>query len=173
MKSECAELNELVSAFVDGELAGEELARVERHLAACEECRAFAEECRLLEGAVGKSLHAPEVKLARWEAMRAQLRAAARSRASARRSGFRKVKAAAFLATAAAACLLVVALLAPWSKKERDYISAENIITEYVASDCPATVVTGVEGGLDMLVITDLGPDEAEEQEQPEAGEEQ
>jgi anti-sigma factor RsiW len=39
-----------LSAYLDGELAGEELARVEAHLASCEECRASLEDLRTLVG---------------------------------------------------------------------------------------------------------------------------
>lgn len=43
-----AHLNEQLSAYLDGDLAGEELARAEAHLAACAECRAELEGLRRL-----------------------------------------------------------------------------------------------------------------------------
>ncbi len=43
-----AHLNQELSAYLDGELRGEELATVEAHLAECEECRATLESLRNL-----------------------------------------------------------------------------------------------------------------------------
>jgi hypothetical protein len=43
-----AHLNEQLSAYLDGDLAGEELTRVEAHLAACEACRAELDGLRRL-----------------------------------------------------------------------------------------------------------------------------
>ena len=37
----CRKANEYISRSVDGELAGREAARLERHLEACGECRAL------------------------------------------------------------------------------------------------------------------------------------
>lgn len=112
MSSECVELNELVSAFADGELEGEKEARVRQHLAGCAECRAFVSACRRIDRAAGEGLRPPEVEPSRWEAMLAQLRAAGGQ--PARRSRIRPVKAVAFVSTLAAACLLAGAAFLPW-----------------------------------------------------------
>ena len=49
----CRELVELVTDYLEGVMAPEELARVERHLAACDGCTAYIEQMRLTLRALG------------------------------------------------------------------------------------------------------------------------
>ncbi|HZD54805.1 MAG TPA: anti-sigma factor [Candidatus Aquicultoraceae bacterium] len=49
---DCAEIRELISAWLDGEASPEEVRRVEEHLGACAKCRAVAGRMRALGTAV-------------------------------------------------------------------------------------------------------------------------
>ena len=68
----CRKAQEYISRSVDGELEGRRSARLERHLAACEECRAFAADLeRIASGAA--ELAAPEPSDKVWRNIRAGL----------------------------------------------------------------------------------------------------
>jgi len=68
----CRKAQEYISRSVDGELEGRRAARLERHLAACEECRAFAADLeRIASGAA--ELAAPEPSDKVWRNIRAGL----------------------------------------------------------------------------------------------------
>ena len=158
MKSRCAELAERVSALADGELAGEELAVVREHLAGCPECRAFAEACRGIDGAVASGLLPPPVESGRWEAMLEQLRAAKRAPAAAGRARFRMLKAAAFAAAVAAVVLL--ALLPAYFAKPargRDYLPARGVRLDRTEPGWQAQVLVAPEEGLTMVLVLDEG----------------
>lgn len=68
----CRKAQEYISRSVDGELDGRRSARLERHLAGCGECRAFAEDMkRIASGAA--ELAAPEPSEKVWRNIRAGL----------------------------------------------------------------------------------------------------
>jgi hypothetical protein len=71
----CLKANEYISRSVDGELAGRQAARLERHLASCGECRALLEDLRSIAGDAAK-LDAPEPSDRVWRNIRAGLAAA-------------------------------------------------------------------------------------------------
>ena len=50
----CQELVELVTAFLEGDLAAAERARFEEHLATCSGCRTYFEQMRLTLRALGQ-----------------------------------------------------------------------------------------------------------------------
>ncbi len=78
----CRKAQEYISRSVDGGLSGRESARLERHLAACGECRALREDLRkIVAGAAG--LGSPEPSDRVWRNIRAGLEAGA-ERANAR-----------------------------------------------------------------------------------------
>jgi hypothetical protein len=64
---------ERVTGLVDGELEGEEKARVEAHLATCERCRGQAAEERALRARL-RALDAPELPFGLEQRVRARLR---------------------------------------------------------------------------------------------------
>jgi len=71
----CRKANEYISRSVDGELAGREAARLERHLEACGECRALLEDLRkIVAGAT--ELDQPEPSDRVWRNIRTGLAAA-------------------------------------------------------------------------------------------------
>jgi tetratricopeptide (TPR) repeat protein len=71
----CRKANEYISRSVDGELAGRQAARLERHLEACGECRALLEDLRkIVAGAT--ELDAPEPSDRVWRNIRTGLAAA-------------------------------------------------------------------------------------------------
>jgi len=68
----CRKAQQYISRSVDGELDGRPAARLERHLAGCDECRAFAEDMkRIASGAA--ELAAPEPSDKVWRNIRAGL----------------------------------------------------------------------------------------------------
>jgi len=68
----CRKAQQYISRSVDGELDGRRAARLERHLAGCDECRAFAEDMkRIASGAA--ELAAPEPSDKAWRNIRAGL----------------------------------------------------------------------------------------------------
>jgi tetratricopeptide (TPR) repeat protein len=70
----CRKAQEWISRSVDGELDTRRAARLERHLAECDDCRAFAEDTRkIVEKASG--LAAPEPSDKVWRSIRAGLEA--------------------------------------------------------------------------------------------------
>jgi hypothetical protein len=167
MKSECVELNELVSAYADGELAGEDLARVEGHLGGCPDCRAFVATCRKIDTAVADGPEPPEVEPARWEAMRGQLLAAAGPSFDRRRSRFRIAKAAAFLTTMAAACLLGFMAMTHGVITDLDQglIPTREVSVEFSSDDSTYFVFAAPEDGVDILLVIDVDDDEEAESE--------
>ncbi|MFN7131126.1 MAG: anti-sigma factor family protein [Myxococcales bacterium] len=56
MDSSCAKFQMLLSAYVDGELAGRELGHVETHLGGCADCRARVEDLKVLGRSVNAAL---------------------------------------------------------------------------------------------------------------------
>ena len=59
-KSECQQLREMLSPYIDGELSTPEKTRVERHIAACDSCRRELESLRATVGLLRRaSLVAP------------------------------------------------------------------------------------------------------------------
>jgi hypothetical protein len=170
MSAECVDLNELISAYVDGELAGEQLERVESHLEGCADCRGFVEACRRIDRAVAAEVPPPPVEKARWDAMLAQLRAARGPAYDRRHSKFRLVKAFAFVCTAAAVCLICIVPIAT-DNSVRHPRARPVISIEYSSPDCPALVLSAPEGGLSMVVVTDQAAAlEAEADDGGEAG---
>ena len=71
----CRKANEYISRSVDGELAGRQAARLERHLASCGECRALLEDLRKIVGGATE-LDAPEPSDRVWRNIRTGLAAA-------------------------------------------------------------------------------------------------
>ena len=71
----CRKTHEYISRSIDGELAGRQVARLERHLASCGECRALLEDLRAIAGDAAK-LDAPEPSDRVWKGIRAGLAAA-------------------------------------------------------------------------------------------------
>jgi anti-sigma factor RsiW len=81
----CRKAQEYISRSIDGELAERENARLERHLAACDECRALqADLRRIVRGAAGLAVPEPSEKV--WLRIRAGVTAGQAEPAS-RRSG--------------------------------------------------------------------------------------
>lgn len=72
----CRKAQEYVSRSVDGDLDARRAARLERHLAACGECRAFAADLRKIVGEAS-GLAAPEPSDKVWRNIRAGLEAGA------------------------------------------------------------------------------------------------
>jgi len=109
----CRKAQGYISRAVDGELSGRESARLERHLAACDECRTLQEDLRkIVAGAEG--LGSPEPSDRIWRNIRAGLEAgAARAKAQGlkpERHPFFGLSVPAFrLAGAAALALVLVA----------------------------------------------------------------
>lgn len=69
----CRELVELVTAYLDSALPGEERARVEAHLKACPDCERYLAQFRLAIAATGRLREedlAPEAKSALLDAFR-------------------------------------------------------------------------------------------------------
>jgi len=104
----CDATRGLVSAYLDGELVGEDLIAFEAHVAACEGCRRAVEEERALIAAVRSSLPlrgAPESLRQRVEGL-----------LNGRRKGARRAWAAAL---AGGVLLAVVGSLIGWGRRER------------------------------------------------------
>ena len=72
---DCTEIRPLISYYYDGEATPEERAKVERHLAGCEDCRRVLAEYRAISGDLrDMAVPAPPVGLRRdvWRAIEAQ-----------------------------------------------------------------------------------------------------
>lgn len=68
----CRKSMEYISRSIDGDLSERETARLERHLAACGECRALREDLRkIVRGAAQLETPEPSVKV--WQNVRAKL----------------------------------------------------------------------------------------------------
>ncbi|HPW17468.1 MAG TPA: zf-HC2 domain-containing protein [Candidatus Aminicenantes bacterium] len=78
----CRKAREWISRSVDGELEARRAARLGRHFAGCDDCRAFAEDMRKILGEA-PGLAAPEPSDRVWRGIRAGLEAAGRPRLSA------------------------------------------------------------------------------------------
>ncbi len=179
MKSDCVELNELVSAYADGELAGADLERVEKHVGDCAECREFVAACRRIDSAVRADLVPPPVEAERWGTMLVQLKAATGSSATKRKWRLHPARVIAFASTMAAACLLGLAFVMlprqPINNPVDYQIEIESEATEY-----DVVMIAAPEGGLSMMVIVDTDDEEedteikkpGEKPESKEAGEE-
>ena len=114
VRDDCVGFAALVSAYADGELAGDDLAAVEAHLEACAECRGRVEAYREMDLAAADagSLRAPEVGAAEWERRGAEIERsldhrAGRGRRAVGSSWFRRV-AWGFAVAAAAVIMLAV-----------------------------------------------------------------
>ena len=90
----CRKAQEYISRSIDGELSDRENARLERHLAACGECRALREDLRKIVGGAAR-LEIPEPSEKVWLNVRAGLEAGAAEPASRRRSGSTVVRSSA------------------------------------------------------------------------------
>ena len=93
MNSQCDEIREMLVGYLDGELGGEELVRVEEHLAGCGGCRVEVE-------ALERSLELVKVV---WEDGAAELEAVGAGKVM-RKEGFDGLR---FLATAAVLALVL------------------------------------------------------------------
>ncbi len=110
----CRKVHEYISRSIDGELSDRASARLERHLAACDGCRAMREDLRkIVAGAARLETPAPSERV--WLAVRAGLgretagQAEKRSRAFPRRPAFGLgLPALRYAGVAAAALVLVV-----------------------------------------------------------------
>jgi anti-sigma factor RsiW len=158
MKTDCVELNELVSAYADGELDAAERSRVEEHIASCRECSDFVQTCRRIDQAVEKELAPPVVESPRWDAMFSQLTAATADRAGKRRWRFKPIRVIAFASSMAAACLLGLALV--MTPRQPDPKPDPVISLAGDASDYEVVMVAAPEGGLSMMVIIDTDDEE-------------
>src|SRR4051812_11381263 len=72
---DCNEIRPLISYYYDGEATPDERAKVERHLAGCEDCRQVLAEYRAISGDLrDMAVPAPPVGLRRdvWRAIEAQ-----------------------------------------------------------------------------------------------------
>lgn len=99
--STCAAFRQFVTAYVDGELVGEEAAGFERHLAQCSACRRLLEE----EKAIAALLHRARPQEAAPEALREHVTALAASRSHARSASRTWLAATAALVVAVAAAM--------------------------------------------------------------------
>ena len=174
MSDKCAELSELISAFADGELDAAGRARVEGHLADCAECRARLEAYRRLDAAAADVPPPPPVDDLRWRAMLSQVKAAG---SAPRRNRIHPIKAIAFVASLAAACVFLAVGLPTTTIGDpppfEHYRSAQSVTIEYEAENC-AVIPLAVEGGLNALIIAEIEEEkpDAEAEDKPESGEE-
>jgi len=185
MKNECVELNELVSAYADGEISGADLERVEKHVADCAECREFVAACRRIDDAVRADLVPPPVEDRRWDAMLVQLKAAGGQRPAGRKWRFHPARVIAFASTMAAACLLGLAFVMLPREPEKPVEYGLEIEAGAEPTDYQVVMIAAPEGGLSMMVIVDIDdqeedtevekpggkPDEKEAGGKPESGE--
>lgn len=109
----CRKANEYISRSIDGELAARESARLERHLAACEDCRVLGEDLRRIVAGAAK-LETPEPSDRVWLNIRAGLVGESAGRAGERSGGLRRpafgpgLPALRYAGVAAVALVLVV-----------------------------------------------------------------
>jgi tetratricopeptide (TPR) repeat protein len=85
----CRKAHEYISRSIDGELAVRKSARLERHLAACEDCRVLREDLRRIVAGAAK-LVTPEPSDKVWLNIRAGLVRATAGRAGERSGGLRQ-----------------------------------------------------------------------------------
>jgi tetratricopeptide (TPR) repeat protein len=109
----CRKVHEYISRSIDGELSDGASARLERHLAACDECRAVREDLRkIVAGAARLETPAPSDRV--WLNVRAGLARETAGRADERSGAFRRpafglgLPALRYAGVAAAALVLVV-----------------------------------------------------------------
>lgn len=109
----CRKARVLISRSIDGELAARESARLERHLAACEDCRVLGEDLRRIVAGAAK-LETPEPSDRVWLNIRAGLVRESAGRAGERSGGLRRpafgpgLPALRYAGVAAVALVLVV-----------------------------------------------------------------
>jgi tetratricopeptide (TPR) repeat protein len=84
----CRKANEYISRSIDGELAARESVRLDRHLAACEDCRVLREDLRRIVAGAAK-LETPEPSDKVWLNIRAGLVRATAGRTGERSGGMR------------------------------------------------------------------------------------
>ena len=85
----CRKAHEYISRSIDGELAARKSARLERHLAACEDCRVLREDLRRIVAGAAK-LVTPEPSGRVWLNIRAGLARESAGRAGERSGGLRR-----------------------------------------------------------------------------------
>jgi len=107
--TECEKNNELLSAWLDGELSPAESQALERHVAECAACRRTVDRWRRITDAARDVPERPE---AAWDEIRSRVAERAERRRVIRVVGWR-VAAAGALAAAAAALLISVHLVFP------------------------------------------------------------
>lgn len=170
-------IDELVSAYVDGELSPEDAARVEAYMAAHPASRGAAEDYRRLDTLARASLPAPAAPEERWARVREAVLAGIAGRAESteklrrRRGRVFRVRAAAFAAglLAAAACGLFAVLPA---RPEREVAAPRPVLDIEPGSRYIPQVMTSADGRVVGVTILSLPPsadgDGAEEGEEPE-----
>jgi len=169
----CAELGDLVSAYADGELAGDDLARVEAHVLACESCRARVEAYREMDSAAGSlaDIVAPEVGEAEWGRRKTAVFAAGAGAAApairTTRAG-RILRRVAWGIALAAAAAIIVAVLLPGRIGENGSgpggLEGEKVVAEVLEAEAGedygvACQDTGEDGSAAVTFLA-LGPDE-------------
>lgn len=149
--SKCIGEDRLID-FVDGEVAGDEAAIIERHLEECPACRASVESLRRVLDAAGSD-KVPEPDPAYWAYFSRNVASRVRSRAESRKRRFRLVLIPG-LATVAVSVLLIVMLTRGPAGPIGD--------VESIIADLNAYVVTEevlLESGVDALVLGEIGTD--------------
>jgi Putative zinc-finger len=151
MTKTCDLYAELISAMADGELAGDKLKELQAHLESCAACRVFLKECQRINHAMQDVPAAPPVADARWQAMASDLKAMRKIDLDQRSARLFMVRALAFVAAAAAVCLIAIIL---WKEtRQRDYLSAKNLSNYQAFEGCISTVVHGPEDGINMVLL--------------------
>ncbi len=178
MSTQCADFHELLSALLDGELAGDERARVEAHAAACAGCRRMLERFRRVDAAAAELPAPPPVPAGRWDRMLGEIRRAGRVREAAvlRPAPARARRSLVFALAAAAALALAASLFAlhgardghrrpdgghggHGGRRAPEYCSAE-VVVEPSDGESQTLVLAAPEGGLSLVIVSSAaGPD--------------
>ncbi len=151
---DCIELAEFISAYGDGELEGDELARVESHLEGCDHCRERLEAYREMDAAASDGADAPAVSDTEWNGRKAALMAGIAPAASEDRPKNRVVsiawRVAATFALGAAAAIILAVVFAGGTGEEDP--------TRHVAAGEPSEIIS-VEAGDDYSLAMDYFDD--------------
>ncbi len=151
MTKPCDLYAELISAMTDDELAGDKLNELQAHLESCAACRGFLKECQRINQSMLAGPSAPPVTDARWQAMASDLKTMRKIDSHQRSSRLFMVRSLAFVAAAAAVCLIA---LIPWkATRQRDYLSAKNLSNYQAFEGCISTVVHGPADGINMVLL--------------------
>jgi anti-sigma factor RsiW len=127
----CEEIAELLHPFADGELDLVRSLAVERHLQACPACAAAVKDLQALRGALAEPALYYRAPAGLRERVRASLRPARRTRATARPFPWRPLAIAASLAFVAA---LTWATLRELSVPSADELVAQQVVASHVRS---------------------------------------